>query len=96
MRLTKDATNSIRHIVNQTCEDAKVWLFGSRVDDCRKGGDIDLYIEAGTEIEMMERLRLMSKLQRALGFRKIDLIIHTPNSPERPIFRTAKKTGIRL
>jgi len=96
MRLTKDAADSIRHIVNQTCEDTKVWLFGSRVDDCRKGGDIDLYIETGTEIKMMEQLRLMSKLQRVLGFRKIDLIIRTPSSPERPIFQTAKETGMRL
>ena len=96
MRLTKNAASSIRHIVSQTCGDTEVWLFGSRVDDHKKGGDIDLYIESETEIQMMEQLRLMSKLQRALGFRKIDLIIRTPNSPERPIFQTAKKTGIRL
>jgi len=96
MRLTKNAASSILHIVSQTCGDTEVWLFGSLVDDHKKGGDIDLYIESETEIQMMEQLRLMSKLQRALGFRKIDLIIRTPNSPERPIFQTAKKTGIRL
>ncbi len=96
MRLTKEAANSIRQIVNQACADTEIWLFGSRVDDRRKGGDIDLYIETGTEMPMMEQLRLMSRLQRALGFRKIDLIIRTPHSPERPIFQTAKKTGMKL
>ena len=96
MRLTKEAASSICHIVNQACADTEIWLFGSRVDDRRKGGDIDLYIETATEMQLMAQLRLMSKLQRALGFRKIDLIIRTPNSPERPIFHTAKKTGVKL
>ncbi len=96
MRLTKDAVRLIRHIVGQVCKDAEVWLFGSRVDDHKKGGDIDLYIETGNEIQITDQLRLMSRLQRALGFRKIDLIIRTPNSAERSIFQTVKKTGVRL
>jgi predicted nucleotidyltransferase len=96
MRLTKDAVRSIRYIVGHICEGAEIWLFGSRVDDCKKGGDIDLYIETEDEIQITDQLRLKSRLQRALGFRKIDLIIRTPNSAERSIFQTAKKTGVRL
>ncbi len=96
MRLTVDAAKSIRHIVGQLCGDADIWLFGSRVDDSKRGGDIDLYVETGNEIKIMERLRLISMLQRALGLRKIDLVIRTPNSTERAIFQTAKKMGVRL
>ena len=96
MRITKDTAKSIRHIVEQECEGAKIWLFGSRVDDCKKGGDIDLSIETEGKIQIAEQLRLMTLLQRALGLRKIDLIIRTPDSAEQPIFQTAKKTGVRL
>jgi len=96
MRLTKDAVKLIRHSVGDVCEGAEIWLFGSRVDDRRKGGDIDLYIETGNEMQLTDQLRLTSRLQRALGFRKIDLVIRTPDSAERSIFQTAKKTGVRL
>jgi len=96
MRLNRDAVKSIRHIVDQVCGDSEVWLFGSRVDDHKRGGDIDLYIETGHEIQMMKQLRLMSQLQCALGFRKIDVVIRTPDSADRPIFYTAKDTGVQL
>jgi predicted nucleotidyltransferase len=96
MRLSEEEIQFVRSLVSQACGKSSIWLFGSRVDDRKKGGDIDLYIETGVEIQMMKQLRLMSKLQRALGFRKIDLIIRTPNSEERSIFQTAKETGVRL
>ncbi len=96
MRLSDEVARSICNMVRQTCGESEVWLFGSRADDRKGGGDIDLYIEAGREIQMMERLRLMSKLQRAIGLRKIDLVIRMPGSVVRPIFRTAKETGVRL
>jgi len=96
MRLTIDAVHAIRNSIRDAWEDAEVWLFGSRVDDFRKGGDIDLYIEVGREVQMTEQLRVMSRLQRVLGERKIDLVIRTPGSSERSIFQTAKHTGVRL
>ena len=96
MRLSDESAHSICSLVQQICGKSEVWLFGSRVDDRKRGGDIDLYIETGREIPMMDRLRLMSKLQRAIGLRKIDVVIRMPNSVVRPIFHTAKDTGVRL
>ncbi len=96
MRLSDEAACSIRGLVRQVCGESEIWLFGSRADDRKRGGDVDLYIETGREIKMTERLRLMSELQRAIGLRKIDLVIRMPNSAARPIFHTAKDTGVRL
>ncbi len=42
----KPQQSTIRTAVAETFgEDANIWLFGSRVDDNKRGGDIDLLIE---------------------------------------------------
>lgn len=47
IRLTKEKISLIKDVFYKyfSSEDA-VWLFGSRVDDEAKGGDIDLYLES--------------------------------------------------
>lgn len=50
MRLTASQTEIIRQAARQNfCADASAWLFGSRVDDGRRGGDVGLYIESARE-----------------------------------------------
>jgi hypothetical protein len=47
MRLTASQIETIRNTTQQNFgADASVWLFGSRVDDTRRGGDVDLYVES--------------------------------------------------
>ena len=77
-------------------ETSKVWLFGSRVDDARRGGDVDLYVETEHSCDLSTKLSLMSAIQRAIGFRKVDLLVRTNSSPERAIDVTAKSEGVRL
>lgn len=46
MRLTKTQIQAIQDSVSTFfMKRDKIWLFGSRVDDSKKGGNIDLYIE---------------------------------------------------
>lgn len=46
MRLTPDQTRIIKAAVAREFEpDARIWLFGSRTHDHKRGGDIDLYVE---------------------------------------------------
>ena len=45
MRLTADQAEVIRTAVREVYgEESRLWLFGSRVDDNRRGGDIDLLV----------------------------------------------------
>ena len=46
MRLTPEQVNIIKRAVADTFGNkARIWLFGSRADDHKRGGDIDLLIE---------------------------------------------------
>lgn len=77
---------------------ASVQLFGSRLDDARRGGDVDLYIEAdGTSSELLDReLALYAGLQKRLGEQRIDIVVHGRGSPLRAVDRHARATGVAL
>lgn len=72
-------------------------LFGSRVDDTRRGGDIDLYIE--TTLSAPDAFRretqMAADLYRALGDRKIDIVVNTGRQ-DLPIYRVAREHGVWL
>ncbi len=77
---------------------AQVWLFGSRVDDSRRGGDIDLLIRpAATHAQpsLASKIRFLGKLERQLGERKVDVIIEATGDT-RPIVQVAHQTGVML
>ena len=100
MRLSSEKVEAIKDAAAEVFgDDAQVWLFGSRVDDARRGGDIDLYIETGLA-SAAERARLEARfwvrLQRILGERKIDIVTHARGAPMRPIDQQARTTGVRL
>jgi len=42
MRIKEHEKNAIVEAVKNTDTNARVWLFGSRADDSKKGGDIDI------------------------------------------------------
>lgn len=79
MRLTADQLRIIRQaVINNFGETSKVYLFGSRVDDTKKGGDIDLFVEAEYSPDEMfyRKINLLTELQFKLGERKIDIITY--------------------
>lgn len=77
---------------------AKVWLFGSRVDDSKRGGDIDLYVEVDTPIKdrVFKVCRMNAEIQMALGEQKIDILVSSPERTPLRIHEIAKQTGILL
>lgn len=99
MRLTTEQADIIRQTARRRFGgDVRVWLFGSRVDDSARGGDIDLLVETGTTPDnaFRESVAFETDLQLALGDQKIDILLRHPGIPEAPIHRIARKTGVEL
>lgn len=94
MRLNEEQSRIIKAFVAREFEpDARVWLFGSRADDTRRGGDIDLYVET-RHPELLRELRCKIGIEDATDLH-VDLIVADPGD-DRPIARIAKKEGIPL
>lgn len=97
MRLSQSQVLAIKQIIQHSLgAKSEVWLFGSRVHDSARGGDIDLYVETHKLCGLQQKLRLMTKIQRAIGLRKVDLIIKTETCEHKAIYDTAKSKGVRL
>ncbi len=68
MRLTHGEIDTIVRIAREIYGfGVEVFLFGSRTDDSKRGGDIDLLIRnAGKKKGILERVRIIAKLKMAL------------------------------
>lgn len=78
-------------------ETAIVRLFGSRVDDSARGGDIDLHIEADAIIDEWHARGIFEDiLFRSIEPQKVDLIISKRGGVPRGFERIAYRDGIVL
>lgn len=98
MRLTPEEIATIRRLVAEIYgPGAVVRLFGSQLDDSKKGGDVDLLVEIDEdELDLGREIGLKIALEEALGERKVDLIVHRHGRRETPFVRIAKSEGIIL
>ena len=99
MRLPPNQVRAIRDKAQATFgPGTRVLLFGSRIDDRLRGGDIDLLVEVAHPVSnrAAAAARLAAELQIALGDQRIDIILVDPNSNPRPIHTVARRTGVPL
>lgn len=78
MRLSDTERSSIIEAFNKFSKPSmRLYLFGSRADDSKKGGDIDLLIVMGqAELKSeFKRLDFIVELKKKIGERKIDVTL---------------------
>lgn len=99
MRITAMQCKAIRRLATDVAGDgAVVILFGSRVDDNKLGGDLDLLVELPHTIDNPAWLaaRLSARVSRLMAGRRVDVLLSAPNLVSLPIHEHAKSTGVRL
>ena len=99
MRITDHERQAIVEIVRRFYgDDVEIRLFGSRANDAARGGDIDLHVTVAPTIaeDAKRELDLAVELEKALGERRIDIVVSARGLAPRPIDRVAHETGIVL
>ena len=74
MRLSEEEIKIIKDVVTKFLNESKIYLFGSRLDDSKKGGDIDLFI-VSKDIDYERKLKIRAKL-KALLKKPVDVVYH--------------------
>lgn len=93
MRLKDSEQVVILSTVKSLDENASVYLFGSRVDDTKKGGDIDLLVLSDI-LTRDDKRTIKIKLNELLGEQKIDIVLAADDSD--PFVKLALETGVKL
>ena len=102
MRLTSQEQRDIAEAARAVLPaGSRVCLFGSRVDDNLRGGDIDLLVEPGAALDAQQqvllRTRLAARLYRLIGERRIDIVLATPGAADsRLIVAEARRQAVEL
>jgi predicted nucleotidyltransferase len=77
MRLTDFEIETITSLARRHFgDDARVYLFGSRTDDSKRGGDIDLFISNKNEnlLTLNAKIHFLVELKKRIGDQKIDVV----------------------
>ena len=94
MRINPEQTQIIcKQIHKYLGDSAAIWLFGSRVIDNTRGGDVDLYVEAAPH-PLLNEIRCKIELEEGLDL-PVDLVVRQPFDAS-PIARIARTQGRRL
>jgi uncharacterized protein len=75
MRLSEFERQSVVEVVRSYLPDARVLLFGSRADDKKLGGDIDLLVLANIDPAWNLKWRISEDIQQRIGEQKIDVLV---------------------
>ncbi len=73
MRLSPDISEFLKCQIKAVLPEAKIFLYGSRIDDNAKGGDIDVLILSSRELTYNEKFKIKTAFIKKYGEQKIDL-----------------------
>lgn len=93
MRLSEFERDVIRNAVLSVDKKAKVFLFGSRADDTKRGGDIDILIYS-KQIGRREKFLIEERIFKFLEEQKIDLVV--AGEKNKSFVRLIKKKSVPL
>ena len=95
MRISLFYINTIKQSILSFDKKAKVFLFGSRVDNRKKGGDIDILV-VSEKLTFSHELKIHSKIFKHIEEQKIDIIIAKKKELNKPFFKLIMPQAVPL
>jgi len=74
MRISKQELQYIKELVLKESTTAKTYLFGSRLDDSKNGGDIDILILSDNHLKAEQKSKIRWAFYEKHGEQKLDLV----------------------
>lgn len=96
MRLKKYIIDKLKQSVYESFGDVNIYLFGSRTDDTKKGGDIDIAID--TNLSRLEfrkkKVKLISNLIKNNFELKIDIVDY--NTKDKLLYDNIRNSALKI
>ncbi len=93
MRIKENERKILKESVKERDPDAKVYLFGSRTDDNKKGGDIDI-LALSQRLTFADKLKIKARIFQSLEDQSIHLVIGRDTTD--PFVKIALHEGVLL
>ncbi|MEB3197593.1 MAG: nucleotidyltransferase domain-containing protein [Candidatus Sericytochromatia bacterium] len=96
MRLTSGQVDTIlTEVARVLGPEARVWLYGSRLQDSARGGDVDLLIELTARPSLPQLAGLYERLEERLGL-PCDLQLRVTGEPVTAFQQFVTQQAVRL
>ena len=96
MRLTDEEVQSVRRLAQEVGgQRSRVRVFGSRLDDAARGGDLDIMLELPEPVAnpALMAAQMSAQVSRVMHGRKVDVLLSAPNLMRLPIHEVAFSEG---
>lgn len=93
MRLSILERKVIRRCIHSFDPQARIYLFGSRVKNNTRGGDIDLLI-ISNKINFIDKIKLKVMIFKEIEEQRIDMLI--THDTKKPFVKLSLREGVRL
>ena len=99
MRLSEFEIDCIKNLAEQHFgKNVQVYLFGSRVNNQKRGGDIDLFIRTnrGESFSSRTKIEFISNLIEKIGEQKIDVVLENQYADNHGFIKSIYQTAIQI
>ena len=77
MRISKEQISVLKNNILAFDKNAKIFLFGSRTNDDKRGGDIDILILSNNKLTLEGKAKIRYNFFKVFGEQKLDIIQYT-------------------